>query len=123
MEPRLFCGITAAVLTLVVWSDFVRAESEWLQTYQCGAFEVTVQRYGSGNNDFSYDSRSRDLGSIFIKNGSRRNTGRSWVYAFLNGVTIYEIEDIWGNPPANYGSANLTVTQGNSQILYLECEK
>jgi hypothetical protein len=83
----------------------------WSHTYQCGEYGVTLRE--EERNLYSY--RTRDL---YLRNGEKQNTGRSWLYSFFNSDYAYRVEDFWGG-----GSAKLTVTHYGRTILVRNCSK
>ena len=91
----------------------------WSHVYQCEAYQITLREYAP--KAFSYSSTSA-RGSLNLRNGTRRNTGYSWIYSFKNGDTVYEIEDSW--PQNGYpGSASLSVRRNGTLVLDEACEK
>lgn len=93
--------------------------SRWSHTYYCGAYTITLEDTGNG---FAYRSRSAD-GNLDLDNGSRANTGYSWVYSFDNSNTLYQIEDAWESNQFPEGFAELRVFQNGQPILRRSCRK
>jgi len=108
-----------------VRGDFIQSLSDpnpparWSHTYYCGAYTITLEDMGSG---FAYRSRS-DQGNLDLYNGTRVNTDYSWVYAFENSNTLYQVEDAWESNQFPEGFAELRVFQNGQPILRRSCRK
>ena len=83
----------------------------WSHTYQCGEYRVTLRDLG--RNKYSYQTQD-----LYLDNGDRTNTGRSWVYAFYNNDYTYRLEDAWGG-----GVATLNVARYGQTMLTRGCRK
>ncbi|MGD2182147.1 hypothetical protein [Lusitaniella coriacea] len=120
MKPLSFIIAGATTLGAIAFSPIVRAGVGWSYTYHCREYTITLSEYAT--RQFSY-LQSTDSARIQINNGFNRNTGRSWIYSFRNGRTVYELEDVWGRGGGDAGSANLVVYRYGKEVLRRNCRK
>ncbi|WP_439345190.1 SH3 domain-containing protein [Vacuolonema iberomarrocanum] len=105
--------------------DFVQSINDpnppvrWSHTYICGGYSITLEDLG---REFAYRSRSNN-GNLDLYSDNRENTGYSWIYAFENSNTVYEIEDAWPSAQFPEGFAELRVFENGQPILRRSCRK
>lgn len=105
--------------------DFIREEAaappnRWSHTYACGDYSITLSEIAP--NAYRYQSRS-PRGNLNLGNGSRYNSGYSWIYEFFNGNTLYALEDAWDSSRFPGGFVELRVVQEGSTLLRQNCRR
>lgn len=113
-------------------SDFIREETatqptqptqptqRWSHTYACGETAITLAE--SASQGYTYEARS-SRGNLTLVNGTRVNSGFSWIYEFTYNDAVYVVEDAWESRQFPGGFAEIRIFRNGQVELRQTCQK
>ncbi|GAB4354323.1 MAG: hypothetical protein Fur0042_23280 [Cyanophyceae cyanobacterium] len=110
--------------SVVLWTDRVEesAPDRWSHSYRCGDRRVTLREAGDGG--LFYEARREPDGALLLhwSQGTRRNSGTSWIYEFRDQAVTHRLEDVWGRG-GDRGWAEFRVYEGDRLTVQQACAK
>lgn len=110
--------------SVVLLTDRVEepAPDRWRHTYRCGDRRVTLREAADGG--LFYEARRDQDGTLLLywSQGTRRNSGTSWIYEFRDQAVTHRLEDSWGRS-GDRGWAEFRIYEGDRLTVQQACAK